>query len=150
MFKLRWVAFLIALTILYGCSGSSNNIPAAPTPPTPSEVPSLSVLSAPFDAAKVSTAECANPTDPAITGPASSARFPKSVGTFRAWPSSGANTPSDFQTPLQLRANKSGGFVVSHMTNLNGAMFQIAADGSKSLLPLPDASVFDVAPDGRI
>ena len=150
MFKLRWVAFLIALTILYGCSGSSNNIPVAPPPLTPSEVPSLSALGAPFDAAKVSTTECANPTDPAITGLASSARFPKSVGTFRAWPSSGANTPSDFQTPLQLRANQSGGFVVSHMTNLNGAMFQIAADGSKSLLPLPYASVFDVAPDGRI
>jgi hypothetical protein len=132
MLNLRWVAILIGLTILYGCSGSSNNMPAAPTPLTPVDVPALSVLGAPFDAAKVSTTECANPTDPAITGLASSARFPKSVGAFRVWPSSGANTPSDFQTPLQLRADQHGGFVVSHMTNLNGAMFQITADGSKS------------------
>ena len=141
---------LIVVICLFGCGGSANNTPKAPKPPTPSEVPSLSLLGASFNDNKVSVTECANPTDPVNTGPAHSARFPKSVGTFRTWPSSGTNTALDYLSPLQMRSDQSGGFLVSHATNLNGAMFQIATDGTKSLLPLPYANVFDVSADGRI
>ena len=150
MTKFRCLAVILGLALLCGCSGSADNTGKQTSPLFPGVVPSLSVLGSPVDATKVLATECANPVDPANTGAASIARYPKSVGTFRGWPSSGANAALDYASPLQMRADQSGGFVVSHATKLSGAMFQIAADGAKSLLPLPYASVFDVAPDGRI
>ncbi len=38
----------------------------------------------------------------------------------------------------------------SHYTDANGAMFKVASNGDKTFLPLPYASVFDVAADGGI
>jgi hypothetical protein len=69
---------------------------------------------------------------------------------MRGWPSRGTSDPADYRTPLQLRSDRAGGFVVSHYTDANGAMFHIAANGDKTVSPLPYAAVFDVAADGRI
>jgi hypothetical protein len=128
-----------------GDSGSVNTV----APPS-QKTGTLQAIGKSYDPATVLSTACTNPLDPAKMGLAAQARYPKASGVFRGWPSTGSNTPSDYGTPLQLRSDRADGFVVSHATNLNGAMFQVGADGGKTILPLPYASVFDVAADGSI
>ena len=145
---LRNLAATIAMVYgLASCGGSgSGNTVALPTQKTGT----LQAIGKSYDPATVLATACTNPLDPAITGLAAQARYPKATGVFRGWPSAGSNTPLDYRTPLQLRSDRAGGFIVSHSTDLNGAMFQVGADGKKTMLPLPYASVFDVAADGSI
>lgn len=143
--------FLVGAQLLAGCSGSGSG--NASIPPT-QEVATLQEVGKPYDPNKVLAAVCASPLDPAKLGSAAGVRYPKATGVFRGWPSPppfGSTGPIDYYyAPLQLRSDHAGGFVVSHYTDTKGAMFQIAANGDKFLLPLPYASVFDVAADGRI
>lgn len=143
-------AAIVLVQILASCSSSGNGNTSLPPA---QEIGTLQEVGKPYDPNTVLAPVCANPLDPAKLGPAPGARYPKTTNVFRGWPSPppfGGTMPLDYYVPLQLRSDRAGGFVVSHYTDLNGAMFQVSANGDKSPLPLPYASVFDVAADGGI
>ena len=120
-----------------------------PTPPPIAIVPMLQPVGAPADGNTVVATECAAPTAVPIIGKADMARYPNANGVFRGWPAQGVPAVN-YASPLQLRADRAGGFIVSHWTDANGAMFKVAANGDKSVLPIPYSSSFDVAADGSI
>ena len=134
--------------ILAGCGGGSD--PAAPvvTPP-PVAAAALQMVGAPADANTVIATVCADPFALATVGRAATVRYPKSAAAFRGWPNP-TGGPADYGTPMQMRSARAGGYVVSHSTDANGAMFQVAASGDKSVLPIPYASTFDVTADGSV
>ena len=143
----HWAASIAMLYALAACSGSGSGTSSDPVTPT---IGTLQAIGKPYDPSTVLATACALPLDPAKTGLAAQARYPKASGVFRGWPSAGSNTPSDYGTPLQLRSDRADGFVVSHATDLSGAMFRVDANGNKTLLPLPYAPIFDVAADGGV
>ncbi len=143
------MACVVALSaLLAGCGGGDSDPVVVPPPPA-APVSVLQPVGAAADITTVVATACAAPLDAPIIGRADVARYPKANGVFRGWPSPGT-PPVDYATPLQLRADRSGGFVVSHWTDAKGAMFKIAANGDKSVLPMAYASSFDVAADGTI
>lgn len=81
---------------------------------------------------------------------AAQARYTRVDGALRGWSSGGLGAPTDLATPLQMRGDRAGGWLVSHRTDAGGAMFRIAASGEKSVSPVPYAAIFDVAQDGRV
>ena len=142
------VAFIfVVATFVTGCSGSGDSPMLMPMAEKPAELIEIGAAS---DNSAVLVTECANALDAAKVGTARVARYPKSAGVFRGWPSYHPNRPYDYKSPLQLRSDRVGGFIASHYTDLFGGMFRISANGDKSALPLPYSSVFDVADDGRI
>lgn len=142
------VAFIFAVaTLVAGCGGTGDRPTSIPTAVKPSELIEIGATS---DTSAVLVTECSNALDAAKVGTARAARYPKSAGVFRGWPSYHPNTPHDYKSPLQLRSDRLGGFIASHSTDKLGGMFRISANGDKSALPLPYSAVFDVAEDGRI
>ncbi len=144
-----FLGFAALSALLAGCGGGGDSQPIVVPPPPAPPVAMLQAVGAAADATTVVATACAAPLDIPIAGKADLARYPKANGVFRGWYSPGT-PPVDYATPLQLRADRAGGFVVSHWTNANGAMFKIAANGDKSVLPMPYAASFDVAADGII
>ena len=143
-------AFAAGILLLAGCGGGGGSDATAPAPqPPPLAVPSLQVVGAPADANAVYAPVCADPYAVATLGLAATVRYPASTGSFRGWP-----TPSGsavvYGSPMQMRTDRAGGLVVSHYTDANGAMFRVAANGDKSVLPIPYGSIFDVAADGTV
>ena len=144
------VAFAAGILLLAGCGGGGGSDATAPAlQPPPLAVPSLQVVGAPADANAVYAPVCADPYAVATVGLAATVRYPVSTGSFRGWP-----TPSGsavvYGSPMQMRTDRAGGLVVSHYTDANGAMFRVAANGDKSVLPIPYGSIFDVAADGTV
>ena len=146
--SVRRLAAAIAIVALLAACGGSGSGPSTSTVAPPAAV--LAEIGAAPPAGTVTATECASPDAPAVTGAGASARYPRSAGIFRGWPSGGTGIASDDATPLQLRGDRAGGYIASHRTGEGGAMFRITAAGDKSVLPLPYAATFDVAQDGRI
>ena len=135
--------------LLAGCGGGGGDSDATAPQTPPQAVSTLQVVGAPADANAVNAPVCANPYAVATIGPAATVRYPASTGSFRGWPSPEGDA-AVYGSPVQMRTDRAGGLVVSHYTDANGAMFRVAANGDKSVLPVPYGSIFDVAADGTV
>ena len=144
-------AAFAATLMLASCGGGdgAGGADATAPPPPPQAVPALQMVGAPVDANAVNAPVCATPYAVATVGPAATVRYPASTGSFRGWPSPSGDAVV-YGSPIQVRTDRAGGFVVSHNTDANGAMFRVAANGDKSVLPIPYGPTFDVAADGTV